>query len=104
MPDAEGRIRVAILAYPEVTISALYTMYDLFAAAGRDWAFITTGVPGEQRMSPYIVSALKGELSTANGPPLGGADIRGRSGAGYRVRARLSSRRPTTLAPVVLRG
>ena len=70
MPDAEGRIRVAILAYPEVTISALYTMYDLFAAAGRDWAFITTGVPGEQRMSPYIVSALKGELSTANGLPL----------------------------------
>ena len=38
--------------------------------AGRDWAFITTGVPGERRMSPYIVSAQKGELSTANGLPL----------------------------------
>jgi len=70
MPDAEGRIRVAILAYPEVTISVLYTMYDLFAAAGRDWAFITTGAPGEQRMSPYIVSSKKGELPTANGLPL----------------------------------
>jgi transcriptional regulator GlxA family with amidase domain len=70
VPNAEGRIRVGILAYPEVTISVLYTIYDLFAAAGRDWAFITTGIPGEQRMSPYIVSAQRGEVPTANGVPI----------------------------------
>jgi transcriptional regulator GlxA family with amidase domain len=67
MPDQEGRVRVAILAYPEVTASVVYAMHDLLSAAGRDWAFITTGVPGQQRMSPFIVSAGKGEILTANG-------------------------------------
>lgn len=67
MPDTEGRVRVAILAYQEVTASAVYAMHDLLSAAGRDWAFITTGVPGPQRMQPYIVSARKGEVLTANG-------------------------------------
>ena len=42
-------------------------MHDLLSAAGRDWAFITTGVPGSQRMQPYIVSARRGEVLTANG-------------------------------------
>jgi hypothetical protein len=54
MPDIEGRVRVAILAYPEVTASVVYAMHDLLSAAGRDWAFITTGVPGpdgQQRRS-----------------------------------------------------
>jgi transcriptional regulator GlxA family with amidase domain len=67
MSDTEGRVRVAILAYPEVTASVIYAMHDLLSAAGRDWAFITTGVPGPQRMDPYIVSAQKGEVLTANG-------------------------------------
>jgi transcriptional regulator GlxA family with amidase domain len=67
MPDAEGKICVAILAYPEVTASVLYTMHDLLFAAGRDWAFITTGVPGRQRIVPYVVSAKKAEIQTANG-------------------------------------
>ena len=67
MPDTEGRVRVAILAYPEVTASVVYAMHDLFSAAGRDWAFITTGVPGSQRMSPYIVSAERSDVLTGNG-------------------------------------
>lgn len=67
MPDAEGKVQVAILAYPEVTASTVYAMHDLLSAAGRDWAFITTGVPGPQRMHPYIVSAGGGEVLTANG-------------------------------------
>ena len=67
MPDAEGRVCVAILAYPEVTASVVYAMHDLLSAAGRDWAFITTGVPGPQRMRPYVVSARLGEVLTANG-------------------------------------
>ena len=67
MPDAEGRVCVAILAYPEVTASVVYAMHDLLSAAGRDWAFITTGVPGPQRMRPYVVSARRGEVLTANG-------------------------------------
>ena len=67
MPDTEGRVRVAILAYPEVTASVVYAMHDLFSAAGRDWAFITTGIPGRQRMTPYIVSAQTSDVLTANG-------------------------------------
>ena len=73
MPDAEGRIHVAILAYPEVTASVVYAMHDLFSAAGRDWAFITTGVPGPQRMTPYIVSADGGDVLTGNGARISAA-------------------------------
>ncbi|MFI5040551.1 MAG: hypothetical protein ACHQNA_01660, partial [Acidimicrobiales bacterium] len=65
----EPRVNVAILVVPEVTASAAYAMYDLFAAAGRDWAFITTGVPGEQRMQPYIVARDCAPDLSANGIP-----------------------------------
>ena len=67
MPDAEGKIRAAILAYPEVTASVVYTMHDLLCAAGRDWGFITTGVPGTQRIVPYVVAADRTEIRTGNG-------------------------------------
>ena len=67
MPDLEGKIRVAILAYHEVTASVVYSMHDLLSAAGRDWAFITTGVAGRQRVLPYVVAAQHGEVLTANG-------------------------------------
>jgi transcriptional regulator GlxA family with amidase domain len=57
MRHAVGKVNVAILAMPEVTASALYGMYDLFASAGHDWAFLTKGVAGERRMRPYVVSS-----------------------------------------------
>ncbi len=67
MSHAEDPVDVAILAFPEVTASTLYAMHDLFSAAGRDWRFITTGVPGEQRMRPRVVSAGPLDVVTANG-------------------------------------
>jgi transcriptional regulator GlxA family with amidase domain len=67
MPDAEGKIRVAILAYPEVTASVVYTMHDLLCSAGRDWGFITSGVPGRQHIAPYVVAADRAQIQTANG-------------------------------------
>ena len=67
MADAQSKVKVAILAVPEVTASAVYAMYDLFAAAGRDWAFITTGVPGEPRMQPYVVARDSAPVLSANG-------------------------------------
>src|SRR6516162_1120825 len=67
MPDAEGKIRAAILAYPEVTASVVYTMHDLLCAAGRDWGFITTGVPGRQRIVPSVVAADRAQIRTGNG-------------------------------------
>ena len=60
MSDGPPQINVAILAVPEVTAFATYAMYDLFAGAGRDWAFITTGVAAPSRMRPYIVAAQPG--------------------------------------------
>jgi transcriptional regulator GlxA family with amidase domain len=70
MPGPDDQTRVAILAYPEVTASTLYAMHDLFSAAGRDWRFITTGVPGEQRMQPSVVSTGSLDLVSANGAPI----------------------------------
>jgi len=70
MSGPPSQVRVAILAYPEVTASTLFTMHDLFSAAGRDWRFITTGVAGDQRMLPTVVSAGSLDLVTANGAPI----------------------------------
>jgi len=66
MGNASPLINVAILAVPEVTASAVYAMYDLFAAAGRDWAFITTGKPGPSRLRPYVVSAEQAPVCSSN--------------------------------------
>jgi transcriptional regulator GlxA family with amidase domain len=64
--DKNKKVNVAILAVPEVTASALYGMFDLFASAGRDWPFIMGGAAGEPRMRPYIVSAQRSGLRGAN--------------------------------------
>ena len=61
------KVNVAILAVPEVTASAVYAMYDLFSAAGRDWSFIMSGVPGEQRMQPYVVTRDGAPVCSSNG-------------------------------------
>ena len=66
MPD-EKPLNVALLAVPEVTASALFGMFDLFSSPGRDFAFITQGVAGVQRMSPTIVARSKDGFSAANG-------------------------------------
>jgi len=42
-------------------------MHDLLCAAGRDWGFITTGVPGRQRIVPYVVAADRAQIRTGNG-------------------------------------
>ncbi len=67
MTNTDSKVNVAILAVPEVTASAVYAMYDLFAAAGRDWAFITSGVPGEPRMHPYVVTHDGAAVCSSNG-------------------------------------
>ena len=67
MADRNAPLVVAILAAPEVTASALFGMFDLFSSPGRDFAFITRGVAGEQRMKPYIVARSKEGFHAANG-------------------------------------
>jgi transcriptional regulator GlxA family with amidase domain len=60
-------IPVAILAFPEVTASVVYGLYDLLQSAGRDWGFIVDGVPGPQLFAPRVVAARAGPFEVANG-------------------------------------
>ena len=66
MSASDRRVNVAILAVPDVTVSALYGMYDLFASAGRDWSYMMDGIAGEPRMRPYTVSTLPNGFVAAN--------------------------------------
>jgi transcriptional regulator GlxA family with amidase domain len=67
MALAANALNVAILAVPEVAASTLFGMVDLFASAGRDWAFFLSGVEGEQRLNPYVVAARQDGFAAANG-------------------------------------
>jgi len=65
--DARERvIDVAILAFPQVTASTLYGMYDLFSSAARDWEFIVTGRPGPAPMRPQVVAATRAQFVASN--------------------------------------
>ena len=78
MTEPDSRIKVAILAVPEVTASTLFGMFDLFSSPGRDFPFITPGEAGAQRMRPFVVSLDGREFQAANGvwvrPDFGLAD------------------------------
>ena len=67
MSETDTRPTVALLAIPEVTASTLYGMYDLFAAAGRDWDFIVNGAPGAPRLRPVVVAARTQGFRAING-------------------------------------
>lgn len=60
-------IRIAILIFPDVTISTAYGMYDLFKGVGRDWGFVTTGEPGASLMQPELVAVTSETFVAANG-------------------------------------
>ena len=67
MTPQYGPLKVAVLAMPDVTASTLYGMFDLLSSPGRDFAFITSGVAGEQRMAPFIVARHRDGVAAANG-------------------------------------
>jgi len=67
MPTEQSPINVALIGVPEVTASTLYGMFDLFSSAGRDFPFMVTGNPGEQRMRPYVVARSREQFLAANG-------------------------------------
>ncbi|MFP5350043.1 MAG: AraC family transcriptional regulator, partial [Gammaproteobacteria bacterium] len=68
--SAAPRLTVALLAVPESTASTLHGMYDLFMSAGRDWDFLTRGVPGEQMIRPVVVSADGKRFRAVTGLPI----------------------------------
>lgn len=57
MPDAQGKIVVAVLALRESSASTLYGMHEVLESAGRDWQLIVDGKAGESILKPVIVSA-----------------------------------------------
>ena len=59
--------RVAILAFPEVTASVLYGLYDILLSAGRDWGMIVDGRPGASSMQPVVVSRFREPFEISNG-------------------------------------
>jgi transcriptional regulator GlxA family with amidase domain len=58
---------VAILAFPEVTPSTVYGMYDIFLSAGRDWGLVVDGKPGASLMRPRVVSRIREPFAAASG-------------------------------------
>jgi transcriptional regulator GlxA family with amidase domain len=70
MASKSEPLKVAIIAVPEVTASTLFGMFDLFSSPGRDYQFITQGIPGEQCMTPFIVARGQEGFAAANGIPV----------------------------------
>jgi transcriptional regulator GlxA family with amidase domain len=58
---------VALLAFPEVTASVLFGLYDMFHSAGRDWGLVVKGRPGLPLLRSVIVAARSEPLAVANG-------------------------------------
>src|SRR5262245_20141902 len=56
MHASEQPIAVAILAFPEVTASTVFGMYDLFMSVGRDWEMAVNGREGRSLMKSMVVS------------------------------------------------
>jgi len=67
MAEASPRpVRVAILAFPEVTASVLYGLYDILLSAGRDWGLVVDGRPGASVMQPVVVSRFREPFAISN--------------------------------------
>lgn len=66
-PGPAALPQIAVLAFPEVTASVLFGLYDLFHAPGRDWPLVVEGRPGHSRLQPRLVSVDGQPLTVANG-------------------------------------
>jgi transcriptional regulator GlxA family with amidase domain len=60
-------LRAAVLAPPDFTASTLFGVYDLLAAAGRDWDLVVSGVMGTSRIQPALVARSTHRLQASNG-------------------------------------
>ena len=60
-------LRAALLAPPEFTASTLFGVYDLLAAAGRDWDLVVNGVMGTSQIQPSLVARSTDRLQASNG-------------------------------------
>jgi transcriptional regulator GlxA family with amidase domain len=70
MTNHSDPIRIAILIFPDVTLSTAYGMFDIFMAVGRDWGYLTSGEAGLSPILPALVCARSGPIAAANGVEL----------------------------------
>lgn len=81
LKDARDRPIFALLALPETTPAALYSLYEIFLSAGRTWEELTGEKSEVRRLLPQIVTrdgepvATPFGLSIAPHAPLGDADV-----------------------------
>lgn len=61
------KLVIAVVVTPEVTASTVFGIYDMFASAGRDWAFLTGGEAGTPRARAVLVARNTRPMQVANG-------------------------------------
>ncbi len=66
MPE-RNQLIIAVIVTPEVTASTVFGIYDMFASAGRDWAFLTEGEAGTPRARSILVARTARPMEVANG-------------------------------------
>jgi len=66
MNDPRTPAKIAILAFPETTASAVYGMHDLFMSAGRDWHWIVEHAREPSLLHPRVVSRSIESLAIGN--------------------------------------
>ena len=58
---------VVILALPDVGVSTVYGMFDMFMSAGRDWGLIVNGSPGASLIAPRVIATTRDPFIAGNG-------------------------------------
>src|SRR5512132_40664 len=65
--EAAPQVDIALLAFPEMSASSLFGMYDLFWGAERDWGLVVDGKPRPNPLHARIVSVTAGPFEMLNG-------------------------------------
>ncbi|MBA1145883.1 helix-turn-helix domain-containing protein [Ectothiorhodospiraceae bacterium WFHF3C12] len=60
------RLRVDLLAVPEVSASVLYGLHDIFSSAGRDWPMLMEGRPAAPLFDVHVVAANPRPMQVTN--------------------------------------
>lgn len=63
----QQKLKIDLLATPEVSASVLFGFFDVFAAAGRDWPTLIEGRPAESPFEVRVVATQAEPMQVANG-------------------------------------
>jgi transcriptional regulator GlxA family with amidase domain len=65
--EVAPQVDIALLAFPEMSASSLFGMYDLFWGAERDWGLVVDGAPRPNPLHARIVSVTAEPFEMLNG-------------------------------------